>query len=147
MRLTSHLTLATLACVLLPCCEKVGSQQIPSSDIAVLAATTMLDTTTTLGKWLKANPRDSSSSVYPLYANDPSFCRASISGASVANHHAKRVAVFSIMPPANEQLPPDTLNAESELCRLTTILVETDEMDSATAVALDDEITKAIAAN
>ncbi|MFL5481945.1 MAG: hypothetical protein ACJ8AK_07120 [Gemmatimonadaceae bacterium] len=106
----------------------------------------MLDTTATLGNWLKSNPKDSLSSVYPLYSEDRSFCRTSISDANVANHHARRFAVFRIIPPPAEQLPADTLDADAQLCRLTTILVETDEMDSVTAVALDDEITKAIAA-
>ncbi|HJP61583.1 MAG TPA: hypothetical protein VJ865_16360 [Gemmatimonadaceae bacterium] len=135
------------ACVVATCCVSAASEQSNTlDDYAVQVATTMLDTTATLSSWIKANPNDTLSAVYPLYANDPVFCRASIGEASVGDHHATRFAVFSIIPPANEQLPADTLRAAEQLCRLTTILVETEEMDSATAVALNDDVTKAIAA-
>jgi hypothetical protein len=147
MRLFSPLSLATVACVLLACCAKADSQQqIPADDVAIRAATTMLDTTATLGTWLRSNPNDSISTVYPLYGDDRSFCRTPTAHAIVAKHPAKRIAVFSILPPPDEQLPADTLNAAEQLCRLTTILVETEDMDSVSAIALDDELTKAIAA-
>jgi len=106
----------------------------------------MLDTTATLGRWLASHPNDTISSVYPLYANDLSFCRASIGHAVATNHPATRFAVFRILPPADERLPADTLNAAQQVCRLTTVLVETEEMDSASAVALDNALTTAIAA-
>ena len=135
------------ACVVITCCVTAASEQSKSlDDFAVQVATSMLDTTATLGSWLKANPNDTLSAVYPLYANDQTFCRASIGQASLANHRATRFAVFSIIPPSNEQLPADTLNAAQGLCRLTTILVETEEMDSLSAVAIDSDLTKAIAA-
>jgi len=131
-------------CIALANCEKVGSQDISINDYAVRVATTMLDTTTTLGVWLKSNPNDTVSTVYPLYANDYSFCRAAIGHSSFSNHHTTRFAVFSIIPPAGEQLPADTLNPAEQLCRLTTILVETEEMDSVSALALDNQLAKAI---
>ena len=144
MRPRSTQSLVTAACLALASCEKAASQGISIDDYAVQVATTMLDTTTTLGAWLKSNPTDTISTAYPLYANDYSFCRASIGYSSFSNYHTTQFAVFSIVPPAGEQLPADTLNPAEQFCRLTTIRVESEEMDSVSALALDDRIAKAI---
>jgi hypothetical protein len=145
MRMHSVQSLAASACIALTCCyEAAPGQQGSIDDYAVQIATTMLDTTKTLGVWHKSNPDDTLSSVYPLYGNDYSFCRASIGHSSFSNHHTTRFAVFSILPPAGGQLPADTLNVAEQVCRLTTILVETEEMDSVSAIALDDQLTRVI---
>ena len=144
MRPHSTQSLAAAACIALVYCEKAAPQSTSIDAYAVQVAATMLDTTTTLGVWLKSNPNDTVSTVYPLYANDYSFCRAAIGHSSFSNYHTTRFAVFSILPSAGEQLPADTLNPAEQLCRLTTILVETEEMDSVSALALDNQLAKAI---
>ena len=136
--------LAAFACVAFTCGDKAFAQQASIDDYAVQIATTMLDTTTTLGVWRKSNPGDTLSTVYPLYANDLSFCRASIARSTFSNHHTTRFAVFTILPPLNGQLPADTLNSAEQVCRLTTILLETEEMDSVSATALNAQLTKVI---
>jgi hypothetical protein len=144
MRPRSIQFLFATACIALVSCEKAASQGISIDDYAAQVATTMLDTTTTLGVWLKSNPKDSVSTVYPLYANDYSFCRTAVGHASFSNYHTTRFAVFSILPPAGERLPADTLNPAEQLCRLTTIRVEAGEMDSVSALALDERLAKAL---
>jgi hypothetical protein len=144
MRLHFLRSLVAVACVAFTCCDKASAQQASIDVYAVQIATTMLDTTTTLGVWRKSNPGDTLSSAYPLFANDLSFCRASIESSSHSNHHTTRFAVFTILPPLSGQLPADTINAAERICRLTTILLQTEEMDSASAAALNAELTKAI---
>jgi hypothetical protein len=144
MRTLPTQSLVAATCIALASCEKVGSQDISIEDYAVRVAATMLDTTTTLGVWLKSNPNDTVSTVYPLYANDYSFCRAAIGHSSFSNYHTTQFAVFSILPAAGEQLPADTLDPTAQICRLTTIRVETEEMDSVSALALDNRLAKAI---
>jgi hypothetical protein len=144
MRPPSAQSLVAAACIALASCEKAAPQDISIDDYAVQVAATMLDTTTTLGVWLKSNPNDTVSTTYPLYGNDYSFCRAAIGHSSFSNYHTTRFAVFSILPPSGEQLPADTLNPTGQLCRLTTIRVETEEMDSVGALALDNRLAKAI---
>jgi len=144
MRPPSAQFLVAAVCIALASCERAAPQDISIDDYAVQVAATMLDTTATLGVWLKSNPNDTLSTVYALYGNDYSFCRAAIGHSSLSNYHTTRFAVFSIVPSASEQLPADTLNPVEQVCRLTTIRVESEEIDSVSALALDDRLAKTI---
>jgi hypothetical protein len=95
-----------------------------------------IDTTTTLGAWVKSHPQDSISSQYPLYSDDYSFCRTAVGHSSLSNHPTTRFAVFLVAAPAGEQLPADTARTADQVCRLRTIWLETDGMDSLSAHAL-----------
>jgi hypothetical protein len=103
-----------------------------------------IDTTTTLGDWMKSNPRDTISARYPLYSDDDWFCSTEVGHPSLSGHRTIRYAVFRISAPIDGQLPRDTVKTAEQVCRLGTVWVETEGLDSLTANLLVDSVTKVI---
>lgn len=105
-----------------------------------------IDSTETLANWLKSNPQDTVSSAAPLYSygDEDSFCRTAIGHSSLATHRMTRSALFHIAAPSDEELPRDTVRVAEQACRLTTIRLETEDIDSIGAHALADSLAKSI---
>jgi hypothetical protein len=146
MRAASFLLVLSITSLGLAGCESQSSNHSRTDSGGRRAEVTdfEIDTTTTLDVWLKSNPHDTVNSLYPLYSDDYSFCRTTVGHSSLSNHPATRFAVFLIAPPVGEQLPPDTAKIAEQVCRLRTVWLETEVMDSATAHLLADSVTKKI---
>ena len=92
--------------------------------------TSRIDTTVTLGAWLRSHPSDTVSAIAPVEGLDDPFCRAAVVNGEVAGRRFVRSALFYIpVPPKGEQLPADTAKVAEEVCELRTIVLASEEMD------------------
>ena len=151
MRSASQLFLQGVVWLTVGACEKAApasnlpaptQAQSTSNPIAIAASS--IDTTIALGDWLKANPADSVSAKFGVGQQEESVCRVSFARSSYAGHQLTRTAVFNVQPPADEKLPDDTTRIAEKVCRLRTVLFETEKMDSVVASAVVDSLTSAI---
>ena len=119
-----------------------GEPAVPDTiAAAVRGVATEVDTTVTLGVWMKSHPQDRITEIAPTSGVDDPFCRAAVAPTSFVGHTATRSAGFYIPePPAGELLPEDTAEAANRLCELRTIWVTMGPMDSAHAKVLADSL-------
>jgi hypothetical protein len=132
-------------------CEKgfagdAAPPQTGTGDTPVEIAKAGIDTTISLGDWLKAHPRDSVAKEYRENRrwDADSFCRVAVAKSTFANRRLTRSAVFHAFLPVGEKLPEDTTKFAERFCRLRTIFLETEVLDSATALTLSDSVTSLI---
>ena len=146
MRSVSFLLLPGIAWLALAGCENRSATGSPKDggDSLVNISDFGIDTTTTLGVWMKSNPRDTISLRYPLYSDDDWFCSTAVGHSSLSNHRTIRYAVFRISAPVDGKLPQDTARIAEQVCRLGTVWVETEGMDPITAHLLADSVAKVI---
>jgi hypothetical protein len=106
--------------------------------------TTKIDTTITLGAWMKSHPSDKISEVPPVYGiNDP-FCRGAVAQTHLLGRPLARYAMFYIPPLSKaDRLPTDTARA-SDHCELRTVVLVSEEMDSARGNALRDSLAQLV---
>lgn len=108
---------------------------------AIQSVAQAIDTTITLGKWMKAHPADKITEIAPSSGVDDPFCRAAVSEMSFLGRKVTRSAGFYLPePPPGEMLPDDTARAANELCELRTMWVTTEPMDSASAKTFADTL-------
>lgn len=108
-------------------------------------ATSTVDTTITLGAWLKSHPLDKVSAADSPDGHDETFCRTAAARLRLFGHSIVRSAVFYVpAPPRGEALPRDTAHIAEQLCELRTVWLTTEMPDSVTAHALADSLGGAI---
>lgn len=151
MRLASQLFLLGTVWLTVGACQKAvpaSRSPVPSESASTNNPSTTaglsIDTTITLGDWLVGNPGDSVSASFALGQPNESLCRVAIGRSSYAGHQLVRTAVFNVQPPADAKLPDDTTRIGEKVCRLRTLLFETDRMDSVAASLVVDSLTAAI---
>jgi hypothetical protein len=100
-----------------------------------------IDTTVTLGAWMRSHPSDRISEVPPVSGiNDP-FCRGAVSQGRVMGRPLARYALFYIPALSKaESLPTDTAKAAGEYCELRSVVLVSEEMDFSDASALRDSL-------
>lgn len=113
--------------------------EVGPGDSPVTIARAGIDTTITLGDWLKSHPGDSVTAK-SLRHNNALSCRVAIARSTFANRRIIRYAGFHVLVPEGEQLPQDTTRIAERVCHLREIYLETEFMDSAAAGALLDSI-------
>lgn len=143
--------LQCLVCLSLVGCEKgfardVAPAQGGAGDSPVEIARAGIDTTISLGDWLKAHPRDSVAREYLEKRgwDGNSFCRVAVAKSTFANRRTTRSALFHAYLPVGERIPADTTRFAERVCYLRTIFFETEALDSAVAITLSDSITSLI---
>ncbi|HMG01046.1 MAG TPA: hypothetical protein VK560_07355, partial [Gemmatimonadaceae bacterium] len=103
--------------------------------------TAKIDTTITLGAWLKSHPSDKISEIPPVSGvNDP-FCRGAVAQAHLMGRPMARYALFYIPALSKaEKLPTDTAKAPGDYCELRTVVLVSEEMDFPHGHALSDSL-------
>jgi hypothetical protein len=112
-----------------------------SSSNALDLITAKIDTTITLGAWLKSHPSDKISEVPPVSGiNDP-FCRGAVAQTHLMGRPLARYALFYIPALSKaEKLPTDTAKAPGDYCELRTVVLVSEEMDFSRGHALRDSL-------
>jgi hypothetical protein len=146
MRPASAIFLATVASCALASCETPASKAQKSASSASDSATALsvavsdsanpvdlltsrIDTTITLGAWLKSHPGDKVSIVAPVSGIGDPFCRGAVTEVKVLGRTFERSALFYIpAPPKAEKLPADTTRVAEDLCELRTIVLASEEL-------------------
>lgn len=107
--------------------------------------TAKIDTTITLGAWLKSHPSDKVSEVPPVSGvNDP-FCRGLVAQTHLMGRPLSRYALFYIPALSKaEALPTDTAKAPGDYCELRTVVLVSEEMDFSRGRALRDSLAALI---
>ncbi|HEV7389317.1 MAG TPA: hypothetical protein VGN73_11960, partial [Gemmatimonadaceae bacterium] len=113
-----------------------------SAGDAIALITTKIDTTLTLGAWLRSHPADTVSTVAlvgtPIH---DLFCRAAVVKTRIGSHIFVRSALFYIpFPPKGEKLPTDTARIAEDNCDLRTIALASEQTDLPAAHALRDAL-------
>lgn len=112
-----------------------------SSTDALELVTGKVDTTVTLGAWMKSHPRDKITDVPPVAGIDDPFCRAAVAQTHLMGRALARYAMFYIPPLSKaEKLPSDTATAAGEYCELRTIVLVSEETDVPHGQALADSL-------
>jgi hypothetical protein len=107
--------------------------------------TSRIDTTVTLGAWLRSHPSDRISEIAPVEGIHDPFCRAAVVKMQLAGRTLARSALFYMpVPPKGEKLPTDTARVAQELCVLRTLALSTEEMDWPTGHAARDALVPLI---
>jgi hypothetical protein len=103
--------------------------------------TAKIDTTITLGAWLKSHPSDKVSEIAPVSGiNDP-FCRGAVAQTHLMGRPLARYALFYIPALSKaEKLPTDTAKAPGDYCELRTVVLVSEEMDFSRGRALRDSL-------
>ena len=116
-----------------------------SSSNALELITGRVDTTITLGAWLKSHPSDKISEVPPVSGiNDP-FCRGAVAQTHLMGRPLARYALFYIPALSKaEKLPTDTARASGDYCELRTVVLVSEEMDFPRGHALRDSLARLI---
>jgi hypothetical protein len=115
----------------------------PVDDIEVV--TGRIDTTLTLGAWLKAHPSETVVDSAPTDRPLEEMCVSAKSQVKIGGRTAARWAVFNVpRPTPGETLPEDTPDIASRECHLRAIWLVVDEPDSARAHALADALSKLV---
>jgi len=150
---TSQFLLLGIVWLTVGACEKAAPASRPavpgeseSTKDPTVPAGLSIDTTSTLGDWLAANPGDSVSASFAVGQPNEWLCRVAVGRSSFAGQKLVRTAVFNVQPPADTKLPDDTTRTGEKVCRLRTLLFETDRMDSVRASRVVDSLTAAISA-
>jgi hypothetical protein len=107
---------------------------------------TKIDTTMTLGVWLRSHPADRVGMVAPVGNNiDDRFCRGAVVRTRIGRQSFVRSALFYIpFPPKREKLPTDTAKIAEEHCDLRTIVLASEETDWTAGHALRDSLAVVI---
>lgn len=142
--LLASLSLTVEACEKAPPRSAATGGAADGTDAALELAVSKVDTTVTLGDWLRQNPHDSLSAQLTSVREDKPVCQVSIGKSNYANRELTRFAIFNISPPADEKLPEDTTAIINQLCRLRTVFFESEESDSAKLAAMSDSLRSAV---
>jgi hypothetical protein len=95
-------------------CEKTAPKDTPvraavgEQEAIVKVAASPIDTTLTLGDWLRMNASDSVSLGFTSNPEQETICRVAIGKSNLSGHTVVRFALFNAAPPADEALPADT---------------------------------------
>jgi hypothetical protein len=159
MRTSSAIILASVASCLLAGCETSAAKMAKSSGAPAAAMpsgsadstsnpldllTSKIDTTITLGAWLKSHPGDKVGVVPPVTNIDDPFCRSAVAKTHLLGRTLVRSALFYIpAPPKGEKLPTDTATAAAG-CELRTVVLESEEMNFPAGHALGDSIARLV---
>ena len=107
--------------------------------------TAKIDTTITLGAWLKSHPADKVSEVPPVSGIHDPFCRGAVAQTHLMGRPLARYALFYIPALSKaERLPTDTAKAPGEYCELRTVVLVSEEMDFPRGHALRDSLARLI---
>ena len=105
--------------------------------------TAKIDTTITLGAWMKSHPSDKISDVPPVSGLHDPFCRGAVAQTRLIGRPLARYALFYIPPLSKaDKLPTDTVKAPGEYCELRTVVLVSEEMDFARGHALRDSLAQ-----
>jgi len=117
---------------------------VPSVDeLDVL--TGRIDTTITLGDWLKTHPSEIASDFVPYEPEIEQICRTAGALTTVGGRPATRWAVFTVpRPPADETLPDDGPDVANRVCHLRAIWIAVEDRDSASARAFAGKLAQLI---
>jgi hypothetical protein len=116
-----------------------------SSSNALDLITAKIDTTITLGAWLKSHPSDKVSEVPPVSGIHDPFCRGAVAQTHLMGRRLARYALFYIPALSKaEKLPTDTARAPGEYCELRTVVLVSEEMDFPRGHALRDSLARLI---
>ncbi|MFL5510362.1 MAG: hypothetical protein ACJ79J_12315 [Gemmatimonadaceae bacterium] len=104
--------------------------------------TAKIDTTVTLGAWLKSHPGDRVGMVAPVGSVvDDQFCRVAVARTRLGNARLVRSALFYMpAPPKGEGLPADMTTDTENHCQLGAMVLASDRRDLAGAQALRDSV-------
>ncbi len=109
------------------------------------AITGRIDTTITLGDWLKAHPGEVASDFIPYDPEIEEICRTVGARTTVGGRAATRWAVFTVpRPTPDETLPDDGPDVADRVCHLRAIWVSVEEADSAGARAFAGKLAQLI---
>lgn len=112
-----------------------------STSNALDLITAKIDTTITLGAWLKSHPSDKISEVPPVSGIDDPFCRGAVAQTHLMGRPLARYALFYIPALSKaEKLPTDTAKAPGDYCELRTVVLVSEEMDFPRGRALRDSL-------
>ena len=116
-----------------------------NSSNALDLITAKIDTTITLGAWLKSHPSDKISEVPPVSGiNDP-FCRGAVAQTHLMGRSLARYALFYIPALSKaEKMPTDTARAPGDYCELRTVVLVSEEMDFSRGHTLRDSLARLI---
>jgi hypothetical protein len=107
--------------------------------------TSRIDTTVTLGAWLRSHPSDRISEIAPVEGIRDPFCRAAVVKMELASRTLVRSALFYMpVPPKGEKLPTDTARVAEDLCVFRTLVLSSEEMDWPTGHAARDALAPLI---
>ncbi|HXQ76717.1 MAG TPA: hypothetical protein VN797_00850, partial [Gemmatimonadaceae bacterium] len=108
--------------------------------------TEKIDTTVTLGAWLKSHPGDRVGMVAPVGSVvDDQFCRVAVARTRLGNARLVRSALFYMpAPPKGEGLPADITTDTENHCQLGAMVLASDRTDLAGAQALRDSVAAQI---
>lgn len=156
MRTASIILLASVASCVLASCETPAPKTETSSSSPALASsaavlsspsapldllTSQIDTTITLGAWLKSHPADEISTVPPVSGIDDPFCRSAVAKTQLIGRTVVRSALFYIpASPKGEKLPTDTAKVAEDYCELRTVVFESEEMNLLAGQALRNSL-------
>jgi hypothetical protein len=116
-----------------------------NSSNALDLITAKVDTTITLGAWLKSHPSDKVSEVPPVSGIDDPFCRGAVAQTHLMGRPLARYAMFYIPALSKaEKLPTDTAKAAGEYCELRTVVLVSEEMDFPRGHALRDSLARLV---
>jgi hypothetical protein len=103
-----------------------------------------IDSTITLGAWLRSHPSDTVRSDEPEAATSSGRrCRSARGSVVIAGRTMRRSAVFYISdPPPGEALPADTTRLADRMCSLGSVWLESSDTTSAEALALEDSLAR-----
>lgn len=156
MRLSSVMLPACVASCDLASCETpapktqtLSSSSAPAAAASVLSSssdpldllTTQIDTTITLGAWLKSHPDDEISVVPAVSGIEDPFCRGAVAKTRLMGRTVVRSALFYIpAAPKGEKLTTDTTKIAEDYCELRTVVLASEGMDSLAVRALGDSL-------
>jgi hypothetical protein len=104
--------------------------------------TRKIDTTITLGAWLRSHPDDKIDFESPVLGIDDPFCRAATANVRIGATTLVRSALFYIpAPPQGEKLPTDTARAAKDYCELRTMVLTLQEKQPTERPTLGDSLT------
>src|SRR3954471_5378218 len=107
--------------------EAISQRPVPAPEVLDLIndtssaplelVTSRVDTTVSLGAWLKSHPVDKITVVAPVSGIDDPFCRGAVAKVQLMGRTFIRSAMFSIPePPKGEKLPSDTAMVAQDYC-------------------------------
>ena len=106
-----------------------------------------IDTTITLGAWLKSHPSDVVSDSIPYHTEIEEVCRTARSSVSISGRRATRWAVFTIpRPTPDETLPEGGEDVAERVCHLRALWLVAEEPDSARASSFASSLARLIEA-
>ncbi|HEY4217074.1 MAG TPA: hypothetical protein VGM67_08050 [Gemmatimonadaceae bacterium] len=143
MRLLLRTFAVGLAC--LASGELVACSNTPPD--ALNLVTQVIDTSVSLGAWVKTHPHDAAGFDPPTGAPNESVCRTANATSSLAGSTVTRYALFYIPdPPPGEAFPSDTAHFADARCMLRAVWTVREVNDTATARQFADTVERALIA-